>query len=181
MSARDPGRRQAIVEAAVEVIAHVGVEQATHRAIAQAAGVPLGSTTYYFPTLHDLLAEAVEHVAALWAEDLQRWSESVRASDDVPLTLARLAEAFVQDRRRARRDYELYLLAARDPALRAVARAWVDGLHALLTPLAGESTASSLSELVDGALLQSIVTGEPIDTGRLSGALARLIGGADPS
>lgn len=159
----------------MEVIAQVGLERATHRAIAQEAGVPLGSTTYYFPTLRDLRSEAVSHVAALWEHDLQQWSEAVRASDDVAATLARLASAFVVDSTRARRDYELYVLAARDPALRAVARSWVDGLRALLTPMADEDTATSWSELLDGALLQAVVTGEPIDTERLSRALRRLL------
>lgn len=175
-AARDPqGRRRAIVEAAVEVIAQVGLERATHRAIAHEAGVPLGSTTYYFPTLHALHTEAIEHVAALWAADLAEWSEAVHASKVVPATLSRLASDFVRDGVRARRDYELYVLAARDPALRAVARTWLDGLSALLTPLVGAERAASLSMLVDGALLQAVVTGEPIRRAQLTRALERLL------
>ena len=61
---RDPERRRReIIDAAVEVIADVGTGRATHRAIAERAGVPLGSTTYYFPTLDDLVAAALERVA----------------------------------------------------------------------------------------------------------------------
>ena len=57
---RDPeARRQQIIKAAVRAIAEVGVGNVTHRQIAALAGVPLGSTTYYFPTLDDLVAAAL--------------------------------------------------------------------------------------------------------------------------
>jgi len=175
-AARDPeGRKRAIVTAAVEVIAQVGVERTTHRAIAEQAGVPLGSTTYYFPTLADLVAEAVDEVARLWEQDLHAWGEALTTSKDLPRTLTGLAQEFVADRLRARRDYELYVLAAREPALRPAARAWVDGLRALLTPLTSKRTAATLTELVDGAMLTAVVTGEELDARRLTAAFRALL------
>lgn len=176
MARRDPeGRRRAIVNAAVEVIAQVGVARTTHRAIAEQAGVPLGSTTYYFPTLADLVAEAVTEVARLWEADLRAWGQALTSSTDVARTLTGLAESFVADRQRARRDYELYVLAGREMALRPAARTWVEGLRALLTPLAGASKAASLTELVDGAMLTAVVTGEPLQARRLTRAFRALL------
>ena len=46
---------EAILEAALRVIAERGVEAVTHRAVADAAGVPLSATTYYFESLDELL------------------------------------------------------------------------------------------------------------------------------
>src|SRR4029450_13043971 len=58
------GRREQILEAALRVIGRSGREAVTHRAVAEEAGVPLGSATHYFDSRDDLLAEALEHVAA---------------------------------------------------------------------------------------------------------------------
>src|SRR2546423_6179411 len=58
------GRREQILDAALRVIGRSGRESVTHRAVAEEAGVPLGSTTYYFESRDDLLRQALEHVAA---------------------------------------------------------------------------------------------------------------------
>ena len=50
----DPHRRERILDAAIEVIAEHGVAGTTHRLIAAAADVPLGSLTYHFASLADL-------------------------------------------------------------------------------------------------------------------------------
>ena len=54
-------RRHALVEAAVALLAEGGLEAVRHRAVADRAGLPLASTTYYFTSLDDLVAAAVEH------------------------------------------------------------------------------------------------------------------------
>lgn len=56
----DPERRTRILQAALEVIASEGVHAASYRRIAAQAGVPLGSTTYYFSDLETLIVSAFE-------------------------------------------------------------------------------------------------------------------------
>lgn len=174
-TARDPeGRRRAIVGAAVELVAESGVGNVTHRQIAARAGVPLGSTTYYFPTLDDLLVAALEEAAELcWAE-LQAWRHELSNGADPAETLARLARRYLEDRSRAVLEYELYLAAARTPQLRPVARVWIDGLRELLAPVAG-AAGPAVVALVDGVMLQALVTGEPLDGAGLRAGIARLM------
>ena len=54
----DPDRKSRIIDAAIDVIAEAGVAGTTHRRIAAAADVPLGSLTYHFTGLDDLLEQA---------------------------------------------------------------------------------------------------------------------------
>jgi DNA-binding transcriptional regulator YbjK len=54
-------RRQALVEAATELLVDGGFDAIRHRAVAERAGLPLSSTTYYFDSLDDLVVAAVEH------------------------------------------------------------------------------------------------------------------------
>jgi DNA-binding transcriptional regulator YbjK len=60
----DPSRRQRIVDATLQVVAMHGVAGTTHRRIAGEAGVPLGSVTYYFETLEQLISAAFLQLAA---------------------------------------------------------------------------------------------------------------------
>ena len=55
----DPGRRDRIIDACLDVIAESGVAGTSHRRVAQAADVPLGSMTYHFTGMNDLLHEAI--------------------------------------------------------------------------------------------------------------------------
>src|SRR4051812_50083921 len=54
-------RRAALVEAAAKLLVEGGFDAVRHRAVAERAGLPLASTTYYFDSLEDLVTAAVEH------------------------------------------------------------------------------------------------------------------------
>ena len=61
---RDPaGRRQAIIDAAANLIAREGGSKITNRRVAEEAGVPLGSTTQYFKSIDELRREGLAEVA----------------------------------------------------------------------------------------------------------------------
>ena len=51
-------RRQAILEAALNIIVKEGIRAVRHRAVAREADVPLSATTYYFKDISDLIADA---------------------------------------------------------------------------------------------------------------------------
>lgn len=73
----DPERRTRILRAALEVIASEGVHTASYRRIAAQAGVPLGSTTYYFADLETLIVSAFE---TLRDELEPRYAEPLRGA-----------------------------------------------------------------------------------------------------
>lgn len=156
------------------MIAEMGLERVTHRAIAARAGVPLGATTYYFPTLHDLLEAALEHAAATSRAQLSTWAEALAADGPVSAVLPALVQDYLADRNRALVDYELYLAAARDVRLRPLALAWLEDATAALEPRVGVATARALVTLVDGAMLQTLVTGRDLDLDALRLQVARL-------
>ncbi|GID73864.1 hypothetical protein Ade02nite_25050 [Paractinoplanes deccanensis] len=173
--ARDPeARRRALAAAALEVIAEAGIGRTTHRAVAARAGLPLGATTYYFPTLDDLIAAGLRKAAADLHDDLELWAARLRDTPDVPAALADLIAEYLADRRRAQIECELYVAAGRDAALRPLALAWVDGLRNLLTPHLGETAARDLIALIDGVMLQALITGAEVDAPALTATIRRL-------
>lgn len=67
---RGAASRDRILEAATGVIAERGPSSLTHRAVAEAAGVPLARVAYHFPTIDDLLEASARRYLADFDERL---------------------------------------------------------------------------------------------------------------
>ncbi|GGR47593.1 TetR/AcrR family transcriptional regulator [Streptomyces roseolus] len=170
----DPERRERLVAAALRVVRRDGIAGLSHRAVAAEADVPLGSTTYHFSSLDELLVAALRRVDAGFAERLR--SGAVRAGDDLAGDLARLlGERLGAGRSQAELEYELYLAALRRPALRPVAAAWAEEATAALAPRAGRAAARDLVALADGIVLRALLTGAPYDEAHAREMIARIL------
>ena len=120
---RGEERRERILRATLGVIARDGIAAVTHRRVAAEGGVPLGSLTYWFATKDDLLREALRLLADEETERLRRVGEGL--TDD--MTPEEIAERFAEVLESSGdtdqlAQFELYLEAARNPALREVAQ-----------------------------------------------------------
>jgi DNA-binding transcriptional regulator YbjK len=137
-----------------------GVGAVSHRNVAAAAGVPLGSTTYHFRGLDDLLAAAMELCAASYAELLVAWSDAIPQGADIADALCDLIVARLEaDRERVVAEYELQLVALRRPALHPVSRAWSELLTIVLAQHVDELTARELTTVADGVVINALAIG----------------------
>src|SRR3954447_7153295 len=121
------GRREQILQAALRVIGRSGRQAVTHRAVAEEAGVPLGSTTYYFDSRDDLLRQALEHVAASEVERYRELGDELRRVETPDELADSLIDGLVEaaeDRIAYIAEYEIWLEAGRRPELREAAEAW---------------------------------------------------------
>ncbi len=126
------GRREEILEAALRVIGQSGREAVTHRAVAQEAGVPLGSTTYYFDSRDHLLGQALEHVARKEADRHRALGEELRSAETPRQLADMLLDQLIfeaEDRIAYIAEYELWLEAGRRPELREAATTWCDAVQ----------------------------------------------------
>ncbi|MFB7596991.1 TetR/AcrR family transcriptional regulator [Streptomyces sp. NPDC056160] len=172
----DPGRRQRIIDAAIRVVGEKGIAGLSHRTVAAEADVPLGSTTYHFATLDDLLVAALRQANEGFAEAVAAHGALAGPDPDLARELAAaMGEWLAGDRTGVELEYELYLAALRRPALRPVAAEWADGLAALLARHTDPVTARALVALVDGICLQVLLTGGSYDEEYAREVLARVI------
>src|SRR4051794_34489295 len=126
------GRREGILEANLRGVGRSGREAVTHRAVAEEAGVPLGSTTYYFDSRDDLLGQALEHVARNEADrhvELGHELRKARSPRQLADMLLDQLVCEIDDRDAYIAEYELWLEAGRRPDLREAATAWCDALQ----------------------------------------------------
>lgn len=186
--ARGERRRRELLEAALVVIDQRGVQATTHRAVAEVAGVPLATTTYYFESIDHLLEEALMLFVTEEAARLRALAETLRGTTSSPAAIAadfarELAEGSPWPVPLKRVQFELYLEASRRPRLRAAAQqcvaTYVEVTEAALTaagsPRAAEG-ARLFVALADGLGLHGSFAPpeKPADPSALSAALAEL-------
>ncbi|MEU3825333.1 TetR family transcriptional regulator [Streptomyces sp. NPDC029080] len=172
----DPGRRQRITDAAIRVVGRDGIAGLSHRTVAAEADVPLGSTTYHFATLEELLVAALRQANEGFGGVLAELLPDQAQGGDLAADLARaLGKWLGGDRTGVELEYELYLAALRRPGLRPVAAEWTDQAAALLARRTDPVTARALLALMDGICLQVLLTGGSYDEGYARTLLARLI------
>lgn len=164
-------RRYALVRAAAELLCEGGFDAVRHRAVARRAGLPLASTTYYFSSLDDLIAKAVEYIGTREAEQLsagvaalsrrRRGAEST-ADVLVDLLLGESPELHGTEELISR--YERYIACARQPGLRDVQRRILQQRTDAVVEVVERSGRSVRAELVtalvravDGAVVASLV------------------------
>ncbi len=178
---RDPGRKDRIVRAAVGVLAEHGVAGTTHRLVAQAADVPLGSLTYYFSSLADLREQAFR----LLADDL---SARYAATFDGVTTREALVEALtdlIGGQAGAETSdlvlaYELYLAALRDPDLRVITESWMRASRAVLERFVDPVTARGVDALIEGLVMHNALSTSPLGRDGIRTIVAKVIGDAHP-
>ena len=119
--ANDPQRREKIIQATLEAVKLYGIHAVTHRKIATLAGVPLGSMTYYFSGIDELLLEAFSSFTEIMSRQYQAFFSDV---SDAPGACQAITD-MIYSSQVATPDnmelmYQLYALASRKPLLKTV-------------------------------------------------------------
>ncbi|GAB3212814.1 TetR/AcrR family transcriptional regulator [Nocardia tengchongensis] len=183
-------RRHALVCAAAELLLEGGFEAVRHRSVATRADLPLASTTYYFESLEDLIARAVEFSGTAELEAMRRRVGEVthrrRAAEaTVELVLDLLVGPEIQDedaRGQLIARYERTVASARHPELREVQLRLRAQLDELLADVLRRSDRVVRAEqtrrlvaVVDGAVVTALGEFDPQPRRMARGALLEII------
>ncbi|MEV7614259.1 TetR family transcriptional regulator [Streptomyces sp. NPDC089799] len=175
-----PDRRILIADSAIALVASSGLRGLTHRAVDSAAGLPAGSTSYYFRTRTALIDACYERLAALDLADFDSDGGALPPTgrEAAAGALAALLHRWLTvGRERQLARWELTLEAARNPGLgpglHRAGRASRDRAAAVLAALGAKDPGASADLLVawtEGLLFD-----------RLAGATARTRPAPDPA
>lgn len=157
------------------MIAEHGVAGTSHRRIAAAADVPLGSMTYHFTDIHELLLLAFTHLAQTWGDAFEAAMAEIEPGGDAQSAVVDAMTADLgSNARSAVLTYELYALAARDPAFRTVTQAWISRTRASLERHFDPEIARVVDALIEGLVIHATLSAEPVDPGPFRAAIAHL-------
>ena len=171
----DPERRDRIIDAAIDCIAEEGVAGTSHRKVALRADVPLGSMTYHFASMDELLIEAFTRFTATIAAAFEQ------RMDDLPdpdAALDAIVDLIHVDLQRSNREqvltYELYTLAARHARFRVITDQWMRASRTALGRHFSPDTARILDAYVEGAAMHIALDTDPQDRALTRAALDSL-------
>jgi TetR/AcrR family transcriptional regulator, regulator of biofilm formation and stress response len=121
-------RRQAIVDAAVELIAE-NEQPLSHRAAARRAGVPDSAPSYYFDSIEELTVEAFRAAIGAFVERIEALTA---AAQETAMTPEEAIRAYVAgaagQTRETRMQFVAYLYATTHPAVRREVEAAIGAL-----------------------------------------------------
>jgi TetR/AcrR family transcriptional regulator, regulator of biofilm formation and stress response len=186
---RGAARREALLEAVLKIVAEVGPDSVTHRRVAEVAGLPLASTTYWFDSKEDLLTAALQLAAERDVARLHELADQLRERDPLEAVLATVLGPVDEPANRASlmATYALMLEAARRPVLQELSRRWTDAYLATIGELlarAGSDRPREDAQLIlaaaDGLLLEQLAAGDADDPRPALGRLIHILIGPQP-
>jgi AcrR family transcriptional regulator len=167
-----------LLDAALTILGREGAGALTVRAAEDAAGLPHGSVRHHFGdrgglvrALFDHLADREGPVAAGRAPAGADAPDTDRPPSGDPT--AAIAQWLGPGREVTLARYELFLMAARDPALRAPLVEARDRFVALAARRVGDAAAPAVVAALDGLVFDALVRGATEATGAAE-AIARL-------
>ncbi len=174
-TAKGERRRAELVAAAAALLRAGGFDAVRHRAVAERAGLPLASTTYYFASLDELVTAAAERTSR---DELAEGRDQLAALGDGPVVRGELVEHVIDqllgpESRSGGLDavllrYERLVGAGRRPYLAPLMRELRAELDALLAEILRRSghplepaAVRDLVSLVDGAVISALIEADP--------------------
>lgn len=165
-----------LLAAALELIQEDGLQAVTHRTVEERAGVARGSTRYHFGSREALLEAVLGYVAELDLATIARAVEAVGGPDGLAAldaagqnrAMQAMAAAMLEAPELSLARFELYLYAARRPALAGAMARWREAFVALGAPhltAAGSGNGAAAARLIaasmDGVLLHALSCPHP--------------------
>jgi DNA-binding transcriptional regulator YbjK len=164
-TARGAQRRIEIIDAAIAVMAQVGLAGLSMRVVANQAQIPLGALSYYFDDKSDLVAQAFQQLSDREIERVVRTAERLQptmpAEQLADLVADMIIDGFTSPQGAIVTRYELVTEASRDERLRPMFEAWYAAMVPALSRLFRD-LGSHQPEL-DSRTVMAVMAGLEID------------------
>ena len=151
------------MDSALEVLARDGVAGITHRAIGEAADVPLGSITYHFATLDDIVQLAFQtHVDKLASRFEERLGSCDQEADLIECIVLAITDDLAADPNELAVTFELYGDAVRRTDTKRLTQQWMVRAEDALAQHVDRATARLLDVVVEGLMVHMSIAQQPI-------------------
>ncbi|WP_187978182.1 TetR/AcrR family transcriptional regulator [Mycetocola sp. JXN-3] len=148
---KDPQRREKIIAATLDVIAEHGIAGTTHRRIAAAAEVPLGSMTYYFSGMEELLTEAFMLMATTISRRYMEIMDAATTREEAREAVVEVITGDIWETPRTLTlSYELYAFSVKNERVREVIRHWMSQSRVAIGRHFDPMTTYALDAAVEG-------------------------------
>ncbi|WP_435929662.1 TetR/AcrR family transcriptional regulator [Dryocola sp. BD613] len=172
----DPDRRARILQATLDMLVEHGVSHITHRKIAAAAGVSLGSMTYYFDGIDSLLSEAFTQFALEMSDSYRARLEQAKNADEACEAIVdMICDETIATSYNLQVMYQLYAYANRTPPLKTIMQDWMCRSQQTLEAFFDPITARTLDAFIEGMTLHYVTDREPMSREDLTRMVAKIV------
>ncbi|RKQ39642.1 TetR/AcrR family transcriptional regulator [Enterobacter sp. R1(2018)] len=172
----DPDRRARILQATLDMLVEHGVSHITHRKIAEAAGVSLGSMTYYFDGIDSLLSEAFTQFALGMSESYRARLEGAKNAEEAcEVIVDMICGEEIATSYNLQVMYQLYAYANRTPPLKTIMQDWMKRSQQALEAFFDPITARTLDAFIEGMTLHYVTDREPMSREDLTRMVAKIV------
>jgi len=168
--------RSQILNAALEVIASVGVHRTTHRRIAFAARVSPGSLTYHFKNLDSIIESAFDFMSTSMSNYYKmKLSESTDIQDAIDSVVDIICDRKYADPRRMALLFEMYSYANHNDKVSEISREWLAHSRKSLLLHFSPEAAEALDVLIEGWPMHRAFHGEELDRALVHGVVSAIV------
>jgi DNA-binding transcriptional regulator YbjK len=158
-------RKNAIIDAALEVVGRAGIAGLSLRVVAAQAQIPLSAVGYYFEGKDDLIQAAfdrhIQHETARVTRAIARMGESPGAADLADRLADFVIAGLTDTRMQLLAEYEFTIEGVRRPALARASAAWQATLNAQVQAVM--ESLHSPSPKADARLILAVLAGLEVD------------------
>lgn len=167
--------RGQLVRAAASLIESQESSYFEHLAVAEAAGMDLGTLTKVYPSLADLREDALGHLADLADAELDQLEPYLSRIDTEPAKAARAIYDSFADKHRVRADLSLTVAGAYDPSLSELASRWTDRMTTILARRIGRDRATAIVVFIDGLTVRAALDTFPTNLQLVTDVITALV------
>ena len=172
-----PDRRTRILQATLDMLVEHGISHITHRKIAQAAKVSLGSMTYYFSGIDALICEAFEQFTSQMSEQFRL---SLQQADNQEKACEAIADMICGGTLTTPYNmqvmYQLYAGANCRPELKKIMQGWMAHSQQSLSLFFDPLTTRGVDAFIEGMTLHYVTDVQPLKRDQVLVMVKRLAG-----
>ncbi|MEG3131128.1 TetR family transcriptional regulator [Pantoea cypripedii] len=159
----DPLRRERLIAVTLEAIGKYGVAGTTSRKVAKMADVSLGSLTYYFESINELLEEAFVQLSLTISSEFRELLGAARNREEALTAVVDIIDKKIWGSPQTLTlSFELYAFVSRNPKLKNLPREWMNQSRQALEQHFTPSTARAIDALIEGIGIHNFFDEKPM-------------------
>lgn len=172
-----PERRARILQATLDMLVEHGISHITHRKIAQAADVSLGSMTYYFTGIDSLIREAFTQFTCQMSAQFRLSLQQATTPDNACEAIAdMICGGTMTTPYNMQVMYQLYACANCHPELKKIMQEWMIRSQQSLALFFDPLTTRGLDAFIEGMTLHFVTDEQPLSREQVLVIVKRIAG-----
>lgn len=171
----DPQRRERLIAVTLQVIEQYGITGTSSRKVAEMADVSLGSLTYYFESINQLIEEAFVQISLKISNDFSEMLGAAKTPEEAITAVVDIIDGKVWGSPQTLTlSFELYTFVSRNPQSKALPQRWMKQSRQALEHHFSPATARVIDALIEGIGIHNYFDEEPMTRTEIEKAVRQI-------